>query len=71
MQCDLHLQLAAGGSHRTLLYGQAVLFLHSYSSMVSADATQKQAYLFICPVVFNNVCRSPVPQLLVIVSVLH
>ncbi|XP_071061794.1 ryanodine receptor 2 isoform X1 [Pseudochaenichthys georgianus] len=26
-------EVGAGGSHRTLLYGQAVLFLHSYSSM--------------------------------------
>lgn len=31
--CDL--QVGAGGSHRTLLYGQAVLFLHTYSGMVS------------------------------------
>lgn len=30
-----HIQVGAGGSHRTLLYGQAVLFLHSYSGMVS------------------------------------
>uniref|UniRef100_A0A8C3ABS1 Ryanodine receptor 2 n=1 Tax=Cyclopterus lumpus TaxID=8103 RepID=A0A8C3ABS1_CYCLU len=28
-----HLAVEAGGSHRTLLYGQAVLFLHSYSGM--------------------------------------
>ncbi|XP_059214929.1 ryanodine receptor 2 [Centropristis striata] len=26
-------EVGAGGSHRTLLYGQAVLFLHSYSGM--------------------------------------
>lgn len=54
IQCDLDLQLAAGGSHRTLLYGQAVLFLHSNSSMVSADATQKQANRFIGPVVLKK-----------------
>uniref|UniRef100_A0A3P8UZE3 Inositol 1,4,5-trisphosphate/ryanodine receptor domain-containing protein n=1 Tax=Cynoglossus semilaevis TaxID=244447 RepID=A0A3P8UZE3_CYNSE len=30
-----HLATGAGGNHRTLLYGQAVLFLHSYSGMVS------------------------------------
>lgn len=30
-----HCDLQVGGSHRTLLYGQAVLFLHSYSGMVS------------------------------------
>ncbi len=35
MLCDCDLQVGAGGSHRTLLYGQAVLFLHSYSGMVS------------------------------------
>uniref|UniRef100_H3C4X6 Ryanodine receptor 2b (cardiac) n=1 Tax=Tetraodon nigroviridis TaxID=99883 RepID=H3C4X6_TETNG len=43
-------ELAAGGGHRTLLYGQAVLFLHSYSSMYlsclssSQSATDKLAF---------------------------
>uniref|UniRef100_A0A3B3ZWP9 Inositol 1,4,5-trisphosphate/ryanodine receptor domain-containing protein n=1 Tax=Periophthalmus magnuspinnatus TaxID=409849 RepID=A0A3B3ZWP9_9GOBI len=35
-----YLFVARKGSHRTLLYGQAVLFLHSYSGMVSG--MQKQ-----------------------------
>uniref|UniRef100_A0A3Q1H298 Inositol 1,4,5-trisphosphate/ryanodine receptor domain-containing protein n=1 Tax=Acanthochromis polyacanthus TaxID=80966 RepID=A0A3Q1H298_9TELE len=29
-----HLAVGAGGNHRTLLYGQAVLFLHLYSGMI-------------------------------------
>ncbi len=32
--CDWDIQVGVGGSHRTLLYGQAVLFLHSFSGMV-------------------------------------
>uniref|UniRef100_A0A8C7Y878 Inositol 1,4,5-trisphosphate/ryanodine receptor domain-containing protein n=1 Tax=Oryzias sinensis TaxID=183150 RepID=A0A8C7Y878_9TELE len=34
-------QVGDGGSHRTLLYGQAVLFKHSYSGMVSLFPTLK------------------------------
>ncbi|XP_056903963.1 ryanodine receptor 2-like isoform X5 [Takifugu flavidus] len=43
-------ELSAGGSHRTLLYGQAVLFLHSDSSMYlsclssSRSSTDKLAF---------------------------
>uniref|UniRef100_A0A3B3BSZ3 Inositol 1,4,5-trisphosphate/ryanodine receptor domain-containing protein n=1 Tax=Oryzias melastigma TaxID=30732 RepID=A0A3B3BSZ3_ORYME len=35
-----------GGSHRTLLYGQAVLFKHSYSHMVSLSPFFQQANIF-------------------------
>ena len=35
LQRGFDLQVGAGGSHRTLLYGHAVLFLHSNSGMVS------------------------------------
>lgn len=46
--CFLLTQLSAGGSHRTLLYGQAVLFLHSYSSMVSrSDTTPRHLSRFL------------------------
>ncbi|XP_039477547.1 ryanodine receptor 2 [Oreochromis aureus] len=43
-------EVGAGGSHRTLLYGQAVLFLHSYSGMYlsclpsSQSSTDKLAF---------------------------
>nr|XP_046257248.1 ryanodine receptor 2 isoform X2 [Scatophagus argus] len=43
-------EVGAGGSHRTLLYGQAVLFLHSYSGMylsclsTSQSSTDKLAF---------------------------
>uniref|UniRef100_A0A3Q3MUI7 Ryanodine receptor 2b (cardiac) n=1 Tax=Mastacembelus armatus TaxID=205130 RepID=A0A3Q3MUI7_9TELE len=43
-------EVSAGGSHRTLLYGQAVLFLHSYSGMYlcclssSKSSTDKLAF---------------------------
>ncbi|XP_070696712.1 ryanodine receptor 2 [Pempheris klunzingeri] len=43
-------EVGAGGSHRTLLYGQAVLFLHSYSGMYlsclasSHSSTDKLAF---------------------------
>ncbi|XP_061600533.1 ryanodine receptor 2 isoform X1 [Cololabis saira] len=36
-------EVGAGGSHRTLLYGQAVLFLHSYSSMYLSCLSSSQS----------------------------
>ncbi|XP_044070697.1 ryanodine receptor 2 isoform X3 [Siniperca chuatsi] len=35
-------EVGAGGSHRTLLYGQAVLFLHSYSGMYLSCLSSSQ-----------------------------
>ncbi|XP_035760684.1 ryanodine receptor 2-like [Neolamprologus brichardi] len=36
-------EVGAGGSHRTLLYGQAVLFLHSYSGMYLSCLSSSQS----------------------------
>ncbi|KAM3606327.1 uncharacterized protein V6R79_014397 [Siganus canaliculatus] len=36
-------EVEAGGSHRTLLYGQAVLFLHSYSGMYLSCLSSSQS----------------------------
>ncbi|XP_078017038.1 ryanodine receptor 2 [Epinephelus lanceolatus] len=38
-----HSEHLAGGSHRTLLYGQAVLFLHSYSGMYLSCLSSSQS----------------------------
>uniref|UniRef100_A0A671YWR5 Ryanodine receptor 2 n=1 Tax=Sparus aurata TaxID=8175 RepID=A0A671YWR5_SPAAU len=39
----VHLSVEGGGSHRTLLYGQAVLFLHSYSGMYLSCLSSSQS----------------------------
>ncbi|XP_069548702.1 ryanodine receptor 2 [Brachyistius frenatus] len=39
----VNLQVGAGGSHRTLLYGQAVLFQHSYSGMYLSCLSSSQS----------------------------
>ncbi|KAM9345211.1 ryanodine receptor 2-like [Symphorus nematophorus] len=39
----LSAEVGAGGSHRTLLYGQAVLFLHSYSGMYLSCLSSSQS----------------------------
>ncbi|KAF3708096.1 Ryanodine receptor 2 [Channa argus] len=52
LACGKHMagEVGAGGSHRTLLYGQAVLFLHSFSGMYlsclfsSKSSTDKLAF---------------------------
>ncbi|KAM7408498.1 hypothetical protein PAMA_002294 [Pampus argenteus] len=40
---NLAAEVISGGSHRTLLYGQAVLFLHSYSGMYLSCLTSSQS----------------------------
>ncbi|XP_051233720.1 ryanodine receptor 2 [Dicentrarchus labrax] len=40
---DLAAEVRAGGSHRTLLYGHAVLFLHSYSGMYLSCLSSSQS----------------------------
>ncbi|KAM7385413.1 hypothetical protein PAMP_001499 [Pampus punctatissimus] len=40
---NLAAEVGSGGSHRTLLYGQAVLFLHSYSGMYLSCLTSSQS----------------------------
>lgn len=66
-QCDCDFSfflfsfLQVGGSHRTLLYGQAVLFLHSYSGMVSCKGIvlhvqiSQNAQLIISPNYFKEI----------------
>ncbi|XP_067466542.1 ryanodine receptor 2 isoform X2 [Thunnus thynnus] len=40
---NLAAEVGAGGSHRTLLYGQSVLFLHSYSGMYLSCLSSSQS----------------------------
>lgn len=78
MQCHCDLQVGAGGSHRTLLYGQAVLFLHSYSGMVSHHGLMKGfSLIFFFNINFINLYEYllsiflPVSQLLVFIAVVN
>lgn len=44
---DGDLQAKAGVAHRTLLYGQAVMFTHSFSGMVSLRLFCQNSYICI------------------------